>query len=414
MNESPSAGATTDGLRRLAAALALLLFYGVLTLWVRERWALGLLQAGAFLLGMAVTAWWAFGKVAFRGSYLLLPFTAAVAWGLLQLLLRTTVYRFDTWEAVLFWDTILVVFFLSLQTLREDALRRAFLRALFYFGFAISILATTQYFTSGGKVFWLFPSGYPDAFGPFVYRNNYAAFIELLLPLAILEALRDRRRALMHSLMAGVMYSSVIASASRAGSVLATIEVLTVLGLASRRRWFSMRVLGVWVAAILVSAAAFTGVVGWRVLLERLRQPDPFVHRREILQSALAMAHDRPWMGSGLGSFQEVYPAYATFDIGLIVNHAHNDWAEWLVEGGVPFFLLLASAALWAVRPAFRSIWGLGLLSVFLHALVDYPMQRLGLAVWVFVLLGALAAEERERRSTVSPSSQPWAAISPL
>ena len=115
------------------------------------------------------------------------------------------------------------------------------------------------------------------------------------------------------------------------------------------------------------------------------------------------MARDRPWMGSGLGSFQEVYPAYATFDIGLIVNHAHNDWAEWLAEGGVPFFLLLASAAVWAVRPALRSIWGLGLLSVFLHALVDYPMQRLGLAVWVSVLLGALAAEERQRRSTVSP-----------
>ena len=401
MNESRSA--VQDGLRRLPAALALLLFYGVLTLWVKERWALGLLQAGAFFLGMVWTAGWAFGKVPFRGSYLLLPFTGAVVWGLLQLLLRTTVYRFDTWEAVLFWGTVFVLVFLSLQTLQEEVVRRAFLRALFYFGFAMSVLATTQYFTSGGSVFWLFSSGYEDALGPFVYRNNYAAYIELLLPLAILEALRDRQRAIPHSIMAGVMYASVIASASRAGALLATFEALVVLALALWKRLVSRRRLGVAMLAILASAAIFTSVVGWRVLLDRFKQPDPFVHRREMLQSSLAMARERPWTGFGLGSFQEVYPAYATFDIGLIVNHAHDDWAEWLAEGGVPFLLLLASVALWSVGPAFRSIWGLGLLSVFLHALVDYPMQRLGLAAWVFVLLGTLAAEERDRRRAAAP-----------
>jgi O-antigen ligase len=98
-----------------------------------------------------------------------------------------------------------------------------------------------------------------------------------------------------------------------------------------------------------------------------------------------------------------VYPAYARFDIGLVVNHAHNDWAEWLAEGGVPFLAALASMAVWAVMPAVRSIWGIGLISVFLHALVDYPMQRLGLALWVFVLAGVLAAEERERRRELNP-----------
>jgi O-antigen ligase len=407
VTESSSAGTATGGLGRFPAALAILLFYGVLTLWVRERWALGLLQAGAFLLGILWTAGWAFRRLCFRGSYLLLPLAGVLAWGLLQLLLRTTVYRFDTWEAVLFWGTLFVVVFLSLQTLHEDAVRRAFLRALFYFGFAMSVLATTQYFTSGGKVFWLFPSGYPDALGPFVYRNNYAAFIELLLPLAILEALRDRQRALPHSIMAGVMYASVIASASRAGALLATFEVLVVLALALGKRLISRRRLGVATLAILASAVIFTSVFGWRVLLDRLKQPDPFAHRREMLQSSLAMARERPWMGFGLGSFQEVYPAYATFDIGLIVNHAHNDWAEWLTEGGVPFLLFLASVALWSVGPAFRSIWGLGLLSVFLHALVDYPMQRLGLAAWVFLLLGTLAAEERERSRAVRAAAAP-------
>jgi hypothetical protein len=28
---------------------------------------------------------------------------------------------------------------------------------------------------------------------------------------------------------------------------------------------------------------------------------------------------------------------YARFDVGKTVNHAHNDWAEWAVDGGIPF-----------------------------------------------------------------------------
>jgi hypothetical protein len=29
-----------------------------------------------------------------------------------------------------------------------------------------------------------------------------------------------------------------------------------------------------------------------------------------------------------------VYPAFATFDPGVIVNQAHSDWLQWTAEGG--------------------------------------------------------------------------------
>jgi O-antigen ligase len=395
-----SLGASASGrfVRTSTVALGSLLFFGVLTLWVRERWAVSLFQGGSFLLGIAWTVWWARGRCTLRGSFLLFPFAGAAAWGLLQLALQTTVYRFDTWSAVLFWTSISVLGAVAIQALSAGEVRRPFLKALLYFAFAMSVLATTQYFTSQGKVFWLFPSGYPDALGPFVYRNNYAAFIELMLPLAVWEAVKERREALVHALMAGVMYASVIACASRAGSVLATAEIPVVLFMARRQGLVTFRGLGAALVKIGALAVVFAAVVGWHGLIERFAQRDPYVHRREMLQSSLVMARERPWLGFGLGTYEEAYPAYALFDIGLTVNHAHNDWAEWLAEGGVPFLLLMASAAAWSLAPAIRSIWGIGLISVFLHALVDYPMQRLGLAAWVFVLLGALAAEERARR----------------
>jgi len=328
-----------------------------------------------------------------RGSLLLAPLGGAVLWGLLQLVLGTTVYRFVTWNAVLYWLTALVLVFVSLQALSGGATREAFLKALLWFGLAVSVIAVLQVFTSGGKVFWIFPSGYTDrVFGPFVYHNNFAAFIELLLPLALYQALRDRRHSMAYTAMAGAMYASVIASTSRAGATLATLEIAAVLSIAAARREYGFARLRTVALLVAGCAGVFTAVVGPRALWERFRQPDPYVLRREMHQSALAMARERPWLGFGLGTFEAAYPAYALFDIGLVVNHAHNDWAEWLAEGGVPFLLLMLGMALWSVWPALRSVWGIGVLSVFAHALVDYPMQRLGLAAWVFVLLGALAA----------------------
>ena len=115
--------------------------------------------------------------------------------------------------------------------------------------------------------------------------------------------------------------------------------------------------------------------------------------RREFLVSSLAMLHDRPGMGFGLGNWPRAYPRYALFDNGTYVNQAHNDWAQWAVEGGVPFLAILLSLVAMAVPAAVRSVWGIGLLSVWVHCLVDYPLQqRPGMGAWFFVLLGVLAA----------------------
>jgi len=67
---------------------------------------------------------------------------------------------------------------------------------------------------------------------------------------------------------------------------------------------------------------------------------------------------------------------------------------------------LMLGIAAWSVKPALRSLWGVGILSVWLHALLDYPMQqRPALAAFFFAWLGALASQTyfpfRERPSRV-------------
>ena len=145
-------------------------------------------------------------------------------------------------------------------------------------------------------------------------------------------------------------------------------------------------------------AGVFTAVVGWEVLWQRFQDPDPYRYRREMALSSVEMVRDRPWMGFGLGTFDSAYPAYASFDVGLTVNHAHNDWLEWAAEGGIPLFVLIAFIALWSARAAWRAPWAAGVMAVFLHSLVDYPLQKAAILAWLFVLLGAAEAARRDRK----------------
>ena len=115
---------------------------------------------------------------------------------------------------------------------------------------------------------------------------------------------------------------------------------------------------------------ALAAVVGWQVTLEKFRETEPYRVRHELLLSSIAMAADRPLTGFGLGTWPVVYPAYARFDNGLAANHAHNDWAEWAVEGGVPV--------------------------IFVLSLVDYPLREPALAALFFAMMGALASRSNK------------------
>ena len=372
---------------RSARALTVLLFGSILLLWVPGRWAASLFQLGVFALAVPYPPRW---------TPVAIPLAAAVLWGLAQLALHRTVYRWETWNAVLTWTTQLVCFLLAFQLFADERIRNRFLKSLFYFGFALSVISTLQLFTSQGNVFWLFPSGYKDlVLGPFVYHNQYAAFVEMVFPLAVVAALQRRQRSLTYAGMAAVLYASVIASASRAGAALVTLELIAILLLALFQKRISLQTAGLGLGLFVIFVACFTAVVGWQALWHRLQMPDPFVTRRDLLHSTLDMIHERPAMGFGLGTWSTAYPAYAYSDDGLFSNQAHNDWAQWAAEGGLPLFLFLLSIAVWSVRPAANSLWGIGVVSIFLHCLVDYPIQRAALGGLFFVLLGVLAAHEK-------------------
>src|ERR1035438_4968728 len=121
--------------------------------------------------------------------------------------------------------------------------------------------------------------------------------------------------------------------------------------------------------------AVFAAVVGWGRVWERLETPDPFATRREFNISSMRMIAARPGFGSGLGTWPVVYPAYAIIDTGTFANRAHADWLEWTAEGGLPFGIAMATLFVWCLRPAFGSVWGVGVVAVFLHRSEEHTSE---------------------------------------
>lgn len=374
-----------------AWALSGLLAFAILTLWIRDPRPLAIFQVSVLMLA-------ALRLAIDRGAVLhpvLAPIGGMLCAGLLQLAAGRTAYRWETTGAVLNWATHLAIAWLALQTFGDARRRDWWLTRWAIFAIVLSAAALLQLFTTPGKVFWLFDSGYQDlVFGPFVYHNRYAQFVELLLPIVLYRAISDREHSQLWLLGGGVMFAGVIASVSRAGSALLIVEIVAVLVCAAAQGLLTRRTMWVAVGQVTGVAVVWGTIAGWSGIIERLVTLDLLADWRfGYYQSSFAMIRDHPLWGSGLSTWPVIYPQYALFDPGLFVNAAHSDWLQWTVEGGAPAALLMIGFVAALARGAVQSIWGIGVFTVLAHAMFDYPMQDAAFASLVFASAGIVAAE---------------------
>jgi O-antigen ligase len=155
--------------------------------------------------------------------------------------------------------------------------------------------------------------------------------------------------------------------------------------------------------ALAAVTAILTLIVGFATASERFYLEALAAGRLQFAISTLHMIAVHPWIGWGLGCWPTVYPSFATFDPGAIVNQAHSDWLQWTAEGGLPVGLAMLALALWAIKPALRSIWGIGILAVLLHAAFDYPFSRPAIGAWPVLILSMAAASNE---SAVAPPAR--------
>jgi len=118
--------------------------------------------------------------------------------------------------------------------------------------------------------------------------------------------------------------------------------------------------------------------------------------------------------GSGLGSFPSVYPLYERLEqvTPTFVNHAHNDYAEVMLELGLAGILLMLlflawwSAAVWRVwrtaeaGPIARAA-SIASAAILIHSVVDFPLRTAAIAACFGMCLALLsdtrAASSKEK-----------------
>ena len=132
--------------------------------------------------------------------------------------------------------------------------------------------------------------------------------------------------------------------------------------------------------------------------------------RRTIMTTSFTAAKNYLPFGSGLGSFVSIYPRYE--DPSQIervyVNHAHNDYLELLLEGGIPAFLLMGAllwwistraARMWSSSGALRPLGRAATVSIgvlLAHSFVDYPFRTAAIAAVAAIACALLAASEED------------------
>jgi len=385
---------TRDALLLLSFVLVLCL--ATLTLWIPAYWPVALFEISTFLLAGVTLV---LGRVPARGTYLpLFALGFIVLWGCFQLITGFTINPFATERATLQWMTWVAVYYIGVSTLKNECVAKLLRASIVWFGFAVAVEAILQAYLSPGKVFGLFPTGYHDfVMGPIVYHTHFAALMETVLPIALFLAFRETGESYTFLGISAVLLTALVVSASRGGLLIGFAEVLGVLHLSRVQKAKVGRRIRFAALALAGATGLLTLIVGFETASARFSSGALTAGRLQFALSTLHMIAARPWIGWGLGSWPAVYPAFATFDPGAIVNQAHCDWLQWTAEGGLPVGLAMLSLAVWGLKPAFRSIWGIGVLAVLIHASFDYPFSRPAVGAWPILILSMAAATQQTK-----------------
>ncbi len=189
-----------------------------------------------------------------------------------------------------------------------------------------------------------------------------------------------------------VALTALFATASQAAALVGTaVVVLGVMLIFARQK--SVRI-GL-VLGIVVCCLGYLGLAK-RYASEAL-EIDTI--RAEAFGTTMRAALDNLPFGTGFGSFINVYKVYETVIHAVQINHAHNDYLEVALEGGLLGILILAAFLIYIARlfmGARRETLPplIGLLAILLHSLLDYPLRTFAISVLATFML--LLAERRE------------------
>ena len=434
--------------RFIKILLILLLIFTPIAFGSMEIWAFSLMELGIFLIIILGTLQWAFRRPSgvdnhdepisggkwtfptiFLGLFLLLVLFQMLSLpvGLLKILspkthaLRSALslkpsalsfplsfYPFLTQIEFLKWVALIALFLFLLQWGALNKGRGTLISVTMFVGIFESLYGMFEFFSGHEHILHVEASTLISSVtGTFINRNYFAGYLSMVIPLAVgyifyresfnedisvgwhrrLSSLDGKTYFLVFGVI--LMILGLLFSASRMG-ILSLLLSFTVVALLFRNPARGQR-LSKTPIFILGLALFWGALIGLDAVISRFfTVSEGFKGRWEIYANTLQIIKDFPLLGSGLGTFIQVFPAYRSFHVEGFVSHAENDFIQLASEVGLVGIGLLAVAFLFLLYKAFSGIRKLspedsrryigigglvGTLALLIHSMVERNIQ---------------------------------------
>lgn len=280
--------------------------------------------------------------------------------------------------------------------------------------------------------------------GTYLNKDHLAGFLEMMLPILLglmaanigagqrmprrLQTWRKKlsflasgrgHKAVFFAAIAVLLVLALIFIRSRAGMALAMLGIFLAL-MAFSRRLGGSNLYGTY-GTVLAVIVALAIEVGLAPVLDRFSVDLLKDLRWRIYDSSLEGVAAYFPIGSGPGTFPAVYPIFQPENMDVFVNHAHNDYLEWVFEGGIlALGLIIIGWVMYLMR--WRKVWlegswqafryiqvgaGIGLCLMMLHSFVDFNLHKPANSIYFAFLLAVFMRENIEEKLLASKSRRP-------
>ena len=243
----------------------------------------------------------------------------------------------------------------------EDKIKRLF-RTVIYMGCFLAALAAFQKMFGNGKLLWVITMKPGLAsFGPYINKNHFAGYMEMAGPIALayclyaaskikepsegressrikklLSYLDNKKITTVSFAIIGVIIitGSLFITLSRGAIIGYVLSMLLFIWLCRMRRSLRKRTSFLVLMGGIVGLAVV--VAGWNMVQTRFEKaPQEGAARIEVWQDSISLIRNYPILGTGLGTFDRIYPLYQTKYPDMYFEHPENEYIEFLTETGL-------------------------------------------------------------------------------
>ena len=443
--------------------LLALLVWAPLPLGSNRVWAIGLLLmlVSLLLLG-SLLAWWRYPVLAWQrlsqfkwplgllGCMLLLawlqnlplppnwvaaisPNAAAAQAGAPSMTLSLDIHQSRIMASLSF--VYFAAFLLAALTVRQASRLDLLARTLVWSGVAQAVLAVVLLSIKADYRIFFDHLTHGQAKGSFVYHNHLAGYLCMTLSVGIGLMLarlsgkptrhhnwRSRLLATLEFILSPkmrlrllliIMVIGLVLTRSRMGNsaFFAAMLIVGALAIVLARKT-APQTIALIISLVIIDVLVIGTWVGLEKVVDRIQGTEVLVAdggtsesieaRSEAARTALAIVHDYPLVGTGGGSFYNIFLSYRTPQYAYsYVDHTHNDYVEIATDYGLiglSILGLLVVLTLWhtiRIMAKRRSPlpWGIGfgvtmaVVALLIHSTVDFNLQLPANALTIVVIL---------------------------